>query len=110
MSFKRLMFLTSSLATAGLAGFPQTADANGMVHGGTWGKPLNAGPGGNGLDCDLQLPQVQHPQAVGPVAVPQVQNNFGTRSSAGFNVARPQGVPGNYSAQGNQAGQASRPS
>ena len=112
MSFKRLMFLTSSLATASLAVVPQTAEANGVTHAGTshtgtWGKPFSAGLGGNGLDCDLQMPRVQHPQTVGPVAVPPVGNNFGVRSSGGFTVARPQGFQGNASVQGNDGG--SRP-
>src|SRR6185503_9410980 len=107
MSLKHLMFLTSSLATAGLAVSAQQAQAGGLNQHGTWGKPLDASKGVSGLECGLDLPQVQHPQAVGPVSVPPVSNNFGTRSSAGFNVARPQSVQGHVSAP---AEDAARPS
>ena len=108
MSLKRLMFLTSSLATAGMTVFPHAAEAGGMAHADTWGKPLGKSTGQAGLNCDLNLPpvQVQHPQAVGPVAVPPVggNSNFGTRSSAGFSVARPQAVQGVFGGQSSDSG------
>src|SRR5471032_801108 len=104
MSLKRLMLLTSSLATAGMAVVPLTAEAGDMAHADTWGKPLGKTAAGSGLNCDLDLPQVQHPQAVGPVAVPPVNNgNFGVRSSGGFTAARPQAVQGISGAQDNGA-------
>jgi len=91
MSLKHLMLLTSSLATAGMAFIPLEAQADGANHAGAWGKPIDnrAGAGLAGLDC--QMPQVQRPQSVGPVAVPQV-GNFGNRTNGGnssINVARP---------------------
>ena len=58
MSLKHLMFLTSSLATAGLALSSFEAEAAGVNHAGTWGKPIDnsAGAGIPGLDC--QMPQI----------------------------------------------------
>ena len=78
MSLKRLMLLTSSLATAGLAVSSLEAEAAGVNHAGTWGKPIDnsAGAGLPGLDCQVpQVAPVQRPQGVGPVAMPQMGGN-----------------------------------
>src|SRR3954468_21988793 len=104
MSLKHLMFLTSSLATAGMALVPMEAQAGGVNHADTWGKALGDRATVSGQDCQVQIPQVQRPQGVGPVAVPQVGGgNFGNRGNS-INVARP--FSGNLgSGQGNFGGQ-----
>src|SRR3954468_12615307 len=97
MSLKHLMFLTSSLATAGMALVPMEAQAGGVNHADTWGKALGDRATVSGQDCQVQIPQVQRPQGVGPVAVPQVGGgNFGNRGNS-INVARP--FSGNFGGQ-----------
>ena len=103
MSLKHLMFLTSSLATAGMALIPMEAQAEGVRHTGNWGKAINnaAGEGIAGLDC--QMPQVQRPQTVGPVAVPRV-GNFAERNNGGMNVNVARPFSGNTNIQANESG------
>lgn len=52
MSLKTLMFLSSSLATAGMVVGPLAAQADGMSQLGTWGKPAGMGAGVSNLTCD----------------------------------------------------------
>ena len=103
------MFLTSSLATAGMAVVPLSAEAGDLVHAGHGASRSATATAGLGLDCDLNLPQVLHPQAVGPIAMPPVSNNFPARAAA---PASPslirQAVQGNFGGQVNES--AVRPS
>ncbi|HEY0234146.1 MAG TPA: hypothetical protein VGC86_03680, partial [Afipia sp.] len=93
MSFKTLMFLTSSLATAGIVVGPLAAQADGMSQLGTWGKPAGMGAGVSNLTCDgvpsigaMNIRQMNLPRTPGvntnmsafrPNAAPGVNANVG---------------------------------
>jgi hypothetical protein len=99
MSLKTLMFLTSSLATAGMVVGPLAAQADGMSQLGTWGKPAGMGAGVSNLTCDgvpgvgsMNIRQMNLPRTPGvntntsafrPNAAPGVNANIGGGNVSG---------------------------